>query len=90
LRSSSANHPNSGAKDGGEILALRFAMAAFPKQKYLDDASRLIWRQLVRAVSSSTFNFEEAQAASSDADFLAKMTIALREARETRIAIRTL
>jgi four helix bundle protein len=63
---------------------------AYPKQKYLDDASRIIWRQLLRAVSSSTFNLEEAQAGSSDADFLAKMRIALREARETRIAIRVI
>jgi len=39
-------------------------------------------------VSSSTFNLEEADAASSDADFLAKMRIALREAKETRVAIR--
>ena len=61
---------------------------AYPKRRYLDDASRLIWRQLIRAVSSSSFNLEEADAGSSDADFLAKMRIALREAKETRVAIR--
>jgi four helix bundle protein len=37
-----------------------------------------------------TFNLEEADAASSDADFLAKMRIALREAKEARVAIRIL
>lgn len=61
---------------------------AFPRDRYLDDASRLIWRQLIRAVASTAFNLEEADAASSDADFLAKMRIALREAKETRVAIR--
>ena len=60
---------------------------AFPR-KGIEDASRIIWRQLLRAVSSSTFNLEEAHAACSDADFLAKMRVALREARETRVAIR--
>jgi four helix bundle protein len=56
----------------------------------MDDASRLIWRQLIKAVTSTAFNLEESDAASSDADFLAKMRIALREAKETRLAIRLL
>ena len=79
-----------------QILALQqrsFDLAccvinAFPKQKFLDNASRIVWHQLIKAVTSSTFNLEEADAASSDADFLAKMRIALREAKETRVAIR--
>jgi len=45
----------------------------YPKKTYLDDPSKIIWRQLIKAASSSTFNLEEADAASSDADFLAKM-----------------
>ncbi len=61
---------------------------AYPKKPYLDDPSRIIWRELLKAASSSTFNLEEADAASSDADFLAKMRIALREAKESRVAIR--
>lgn len=63
-------------------------IAAYPKMRPLDDPSRDTWRQLVRAVNSSTFNLEEADAASSDADFLAKMRIALREAKEAHVAIR--
>jgi four helix bundle protein len=43
---------------------------------------------LIKTVTSSTFNLEEADAASSDADFLAKMRIAQREAKETCVAIR--
>ena len=45
---------------------------------------------MVKAASSATFNLEEAGAASSDRDFLSKMRIALREARESRIAIRVI
>jgi four helix bundle protein len=61
---------------------------SYPKQPFLDEPSRVVWRQLVKAVTSSTFNFEEAEAGSSDADFLAKMQIALREIKEARVAIR--
>lgn len=61
---------------------------AYPKRPYLDDPSRVVWRELVKSITSSTFNLEEADAASSDADFLAKMRIALRETKEARVAIR--
>lgn len=60
----------------------------YPKKCFLDEASKIVWRQLLRAVTSSTFNFEEAQSGSSDADFVAKMQIALREIKEARVAIR--
>ena len=63
-------------------------LRAYPRKPYLDDPSRVVWHQLVKAITSSTFNFEEAEAASSDADFLAKMRIALREVKEARVAIR--
>ena len=84
--------------DRGRVLALQqrsFDLAcavvnAYPRQSHLDDASRIIWRQLIRAISSSTFNLEEADAASSDADFVAKMRISLREVKEARVAIRIL
>jgi four helix bundle protein len=61
---------------------------AYPAKPYPDDASRIVWRELLKASTSSTFNLEEADAASSDADFLAKMRIALREVKEARVAIR--
>ena len=69
-------------------FALTCAIINGYPRKSLDDPSRIIWRQLLRAASSSTFNLEEADAASSDADFLSKMRIALREAKEARVAIR--
>jgi four helix bundle protein len=53
-----------------------------------DIASREIWRQLVRAATSASNNLEEADEASSTADFIAKMKIALREAKESRRCLR--
>ncbi len=61
---------------------------AYPKKRPLDDPSRIIWRELIKAAGSSVFNLEEADAATSDADFVAKMRIAAREAKEARVAIR--
>lgn len=60
----------------------------YPDRNHMDDPGRIIWRNLVRAASSSTFNLEEAEGASSDADFISKMRIALREAKETHVSIR--
>jgi len=46
--------------------------------------SETVWRQLVRAADSTSNNLVEADDAVSDADFLNKMGIALREAKESR------
>ena len=53
-------------------------------------ASREVWRQLVKAAPSASFNLEEADEASSDADFIAKMKLALREAKESKRCLRML
>ena len=49
-----------------------------------DDVGRTIGKQLLRSGTSIGANVEEAQAGQSKADFIAKMSIALKEARETR------
>ena len=49
--------------------------------------SERVWDQLVRAADSTSNNLIEADDASSDADFLNKMSIALREAKESRAAL---
>lgn len=49
-----------------------------------DSAGRILGKQLLRCGASIGANVEEAQAAQSKADFVAKMSIALKEARETR------
>ena len=49
--------------------------------------SKTVWGQLVRAADSTSNNLVEADDAVSDADFLHKMAIALREVKESRVAL---
>jgi four helix bundle protein len=49
--------------------------------------SRVVWDQLVRAADGTSNNLIEADAGSSRADFLNKMRIALREAKESRACL---
>lgn len=69
--------------------ALRFSTAvntACPAQ-FSNLPSSVVWNQLVRSADSTSNNLIEADAATSDADFLHKMSIALREAKESRAAL---
>ncbi|MEO0964240.1 MAG: four helix bundle protein [Planctomycetota bacterium] len=52
------------------------------------ESTRVMTRQLLRAATSIGANVEEAQAAESKADFIHKMSIAQKEARETRYWLR--
>jgi len=49
---------------------------------------RVMMSQILRAGTSVPSNIEEAQAAQSKADFISKMSIALKEARETHLRLR--
>lgn len=49
--------------------------------------SQVVWGQLVRAADSASNNLIEADDASSDADFLNKLGIALREVKEARTGL---
>src|SRR5579863_719551 len=51
---------------------------------------RVLMPQILRAGTSVVANVEEAQAGQSRADFVSKMAIALKEARETRVRLRIL
>jgi four helix bundle protein len=65
--------------------ALRFTNAvnmACP-QHFTNKPSATAWGQLVRSADGTSNNLIEADAASSDADFLSRMGIALREAKES-------
>jgi four helix bundle protein len=69
--------------------ALRFSVsvnAACPRH-FSDLPSQVVWGQLIRAADSTSNNLIEADDASSDADFLNKMGIALREVKESRAAL---
>lgn len=56
-------------------------------QVFSNIPSRRVWDQLVRAADSTSSNLIEADDALSDADFLNKMGIALREAKESSAAL---
>ena len=49
--------------------------------------SETVWRQLVRAADSMSNNLCEADNASSTADFIQKIRLTLREARESRLCL---
>jgi four helix bundle protein len=51
---------------------------------------RVMMSQILRAGTSVPANVEEAQAAQSKADFVSKMSIALKESRETHLRLRLL
>ena len=66
--------------------ALQFSVAvnaACPRQ-FRDLPSATVWGQLVRAADSASSNLVEADDASSTADFVHKMRLALREAKESK------
>jgi four helix bundle protein len=51
---------------------------------YVDDPSRVIWRQLIRAAPSASGNLDEVDEAATDKEFLYKMRVVLRETKESR------
>jgi four helix bundle protein len=69
-----------------QARSLQFSVAvnAACPTRYSGDPSETVWRQLVRAADSQSNNLLEADDASGDADFLHKMRLALREAKESR------
>lgn len=62
------------------------AIRVFPDNTEL----RIIKNQLIRSVTSIGANYEEAQAGSSKADFIHKIKISLKEARESNYWLRML
>jgi four helix bundle protein len=76
------------------ILALHARAMRFStdiNQSYPNGAitapSYVVWGQLVRSADATSNNLIEADAASSDADFVNKMRIALREAKESKACL---
>jgi four helix bundle protein len=67
-----------------EIVKLSGQLEAHP------GVGRVMMSQILRAGTSIPANVEEAQAAQSRADFISKMSIALKEARETHLRLRLL
>ena len=53
----------------------------------MNHPSEVVWGQLVRAGDSTSNNLIEAGNGSTDADFLSKMRLALREAKESKACL---
>jgi four helix bundle protein len=58
----------------------------YPRQA-MEYPSEVLWKQLVRAADSTSNNLIEAGNGSTDADFLNKMRLALREAKESHACL---
>lgn len=69
--------------------ALRFSAGVNSccPQHFSNLPSRIVWEQLVRSADSTSNNLIEADDATSEADFISKMGIALREVKESRAAL---
>ena len=69
--------------------AIRFSTSVNTScpQGFSNIPSHRVWDQLVRAADSTSSNLIEADDALSDADFLHKVGIALREAKESKAAL---
>ncbi|MCC5619364.1 four helix bundle protein [Nostoc sp. CHAB 5836] len=68
-----------------------FAVRIVNLCKVLDEkpgVGRVLYKQLIRSGTSIGANVEESQSAQSKADFVHKLEIALKEARETRYWLR--
>ena len=63
-------------------------LCQFPNEKR--GVPRVLGPQILRSGTSVVSNIEEAQGAQSKADFISKMSIALKEARETHVRLRIL
>jgi four helix bundle protein len=75
--------------DALHARAIKFATDVnqlYPNEE-MNYPSRIVWEQLVRAADSTSNNLIEAGNGSSDADFLNKLRLALREAKESRACL---
>ena len=72
-------------------MTFEFALKIVDLYRYLKKQGESVMsKQLLRSATSIGANVEEAQAAQSKRDFVAKMAIASKEARETRYWLRLL
>lgn len=89
-------HPADSGKNSPKDIVVRtfdFAVLIIQLCVKLDErpgVGRVLMSQILRAGTSVPSNVEEAQAAQSKADFISKMSIALKEAREIYLRLRLL
>jgi four helix bundle protein len=73
-----------------ENRLVKFSVAIIGMTKILDDsyASQHLSKQIVRSGTSSALNYGEAQGSPTKKDFIHKISIVLRELRETQINLK--
>ncbi len=92
MKNAAPNPRGSGSKPPKDILVrtFEFAVSVIQICVKLDErpgVGRVLMSQILRAGTSVPANVKEAQAAQSKADFVSKMSIALKEARETHLRL---
>lgn len=95
MRNDGSNPGGSGTIPTKDIVeqTFKFAVQVIRLCGKMDERpgnGRVMMSQIFRAGTSVPSNVEEAQAAQSKPDFVSKMTIALKEARETHLRLRLL
>ena len=95
MKNTDSNPPRSEKNSPKDIVirTFNFAVTVIQLCVKLDErpgVGRVLMSQILRAGTSVPANVEEAQAAQSKADFVSKMSIALKEARETHLRLRLL
>lgn len=95
MKNAEPNPPGAGKNPPKDIVVRTFDFAVgiihlCVKLDARPGAGRILMSQILRAGTSVPANVEEAQAAQSKADFISKMSIALKEARETHLRLRLL
>jgi len=95
MKNADTSSHDPGAKRPKDIVVrtFDFAVSVIQLCVKLDErpgVGRVLMSQMLRAGTSVAANVEEAQAAQSKADFVSKISIALKEARESHLRLRLL
>ena len=67
------------------LIGFSSSIIAFCKDCRFDDLTYHLAKQVVRSGSSAALNYGEAQSAESRADFIHKLSLVLKELRETQV-----
>ncbi len=92
MKSEKLKRPNEDSQADIKSRTFEFSVQIIELYKYLqiDKKEYMLGKQLLRSGTSIGANVEEATAAQSKKDFIAKMSISLKEARETNYWLRLL
>ena len=69
------------------LIGFSSRIIAFCKECHFDDYTYHLAKQIVRSGSSAALNYGEAQSAESRADFIHKLSLVLKELRETYVTL---